>query len=37
VLVAHARDVLRSKEKFNRPKDATTIKALKNYFGKKNE
>lgn len=36
VLVAHARDVLRAKEKFNRPKDASTIKALKNYFKKKN-
>lgn len=36
-LVAHPRDVLRAKEKFNRPKDATIIRALKNYFGNKNE
>lgn len=36
VLVAHPRDVLRAKEKFNRPKDKTTIAALKNYFGNTN-
>jgi hypothetical protein len=37
VLVAHPRDVLRAKEKFNRPKDKPIIAALKNHFGNKNE
>lgn len=36
VLVAHPRDILRAKEKFNRSKDAATIAALKNYFENKN-